>query len=86
MYSTLYNEVIGLGSRPETVESGVRLKRELSRIEREFPEFKAFLGRQLTAATETLTNSSDMTTVYRMQGQLKALQNILESLAKAKNS
>lgn len=86
MYSTLYNEVIELGSQSATPQSNERLKHELARLVREFPEFKASLGRQLIAATETLQNAVDPHTVYRMQGQIKVIQHILESMATAKNS
>lgn len=45
-----------------------------------------FLKKLLVERTETLQSSTDVAVIYRMQGQCKAIKDILETVAKSHKS
>lgn len=46
----------------------------------EFSAFARFLKTRLEERSETLSNATDMLLVYRMQGQIRAIKDILETI------
>ena len=82
-----YEYTVGSRFDLETPEQKARLRACFHRLgTEEFKPMIQFLKKLLMERTETLQSSTDMAVIYRMQGQCKAIKDILETVAKSHKS
>ena len=78
MIQELYNEPIRTNADRDA------LKRQLQRLRSdEFAMVRRFLKQTMMQRLDTLAKSTDPQTVWRMQGQVKALEDLLEAVERS---